>query len=441
MLQRQIMFKQLQELQRKQQLQELNGVRNQDYVDQLMTSSKQASPLQLNPSVNRTPIRDSRMLMFDNMQMMQQNESTVFQGLPSGLVLSQGQNNALGPTGMSPPQFDMSLYGDIAPNSEKNLNQYPYPQDLSNFSANLSTKSNNPSSIARSFMTQQGNFSTDQSTESDGSLLSYQDFQEKNLFGQVPFHSSNGNLLSDGRLEDSGWPGNSPNEGSKVDMSETSATLDPLEEKILYSSDDHDWLSSFGTSSKTGAGDFDCTVENPSFADTVPSIQKGSWSALMQSAVTETSSSDTVVQEEWSGFSFQNPEPSSDNNQLSNLSNGENLQDNWVDRNLQNVSSPSSEPEQLFPKQNMDCSFPGFQHSGKQFFKQKDEFQCESSPRNVSQLTDYNSQLKHPTGRDQMPQTSLLQENTWNSQYKENLKNGKLNFLLCIYEDVAALPW
>lgn len=413
MLQRQIMFKQLQELQRRQQLQELSGASNQDYVDQL-TSSKQPSSVQLSPAVNRAPIRDSRMLMFDNMQMTQQGESGIYQGFPSGL-------------GMSPPQFDMSIYGNPGPNADKNLTQYHYSQDPCNFSANVSTKSNNsplgmsPVHPSTSFMTQQGNFSADQSTMSDGSLLSSQVFQEKNLFGQVPFHSLPLNYspqgittqrsTSEGRLEDTAWPGYSPGEVSKADMSEASTTLDPLEEKILYSSDDRGWLSSFGTSGKKGDGDFECTVENPSFADALPSIQTGGWSALMQSAVTETSSSDTVVQEEWSELSFQNPEPSSDN-QPSNLSNGENLQDNWVDRNLQNVSSPSSEPEQLFPRLDMNCGFPGFQHSGKQFHKQRDEYQCESSHISGQYSTDYNSRLMHPTGRNQPVQTSLLSENT-----------------------------
>ncbi|XP_057769687.1 uncharacterized protein LOC130989665 [Salvia miltiorrhiza] len=439
MLQRQIMFKQLQEMQRRQQLQELGGASNHDYVDQL-TSSKKPSAVQLSSTVNRAPIRDPRMLMYDNMQMVQQGESGIFQGFPSGLVPSQG---------MSPPQFDMSIYGNPGPNADMNLNQYPYAQDPSNFSANLSTKSNSiplgmspvhPSATASSFMNLQGSFSADQSTVSDGSLLSCQVFQEKNLFGQVPFHNSSSNPFpvnyspqgittqrstTEGRLEveDTGWPAYSPGEVSKVDMSEASATLDPLEQKILYGSDDRGWLSSFGASDEKGAGDFECTVENPSFGDTLPSIQCGSWSALMQSAVTETSSSDTVVQEEWSELSFQNPEPSSDN-QPSNLSNGENLQDNWVDRNLQNVSSPSSEPEQLFPRLDMKGSFPGFQHSGKQFRKQKDESQCESSHISGQCSTDYNSQLKHPTGRNQLVQTSFLSENTRTPRYEENSKTG-----------------
>ncbi|XP_047960973.1 uncharacterized protein LOC125205856 isoform X1 [Salvia hispanica] len=428
MLQRQIMFKQLQELQRRQQLQGLGGANNHDYVDQLM-ASKQPSAVQLSPTVNRDSIRDLQMLMFDNTKMAQQGESSIFQGFPSGLVLSQG---------MPPPQFDMSIYGDPGLNADRNLNQYPYPQDPCNISANLSTNSNN--SLLGMSPVHQGSFSDDQSIVSDGSLLSSQVFDDKNLYGQVPFHSSDSNLLpmnysaqgitaqrstSMGRLEveDTGWPGYSPGEVSKIDMSEASTTLDPLERKILYSSEDHGWSSSFDTRAKKGNEDFDCTVENPSSVDTLLSIQSGRWSALMQSAVTETSSSDTVVQEEWSELSFQNPEPSSDN-QPSNLSNGENLQDNWVHRNLQNVSSPSSEPAQLFARPDMKCSFPGFQHSGKQFSKQKDEFQCESSHILGQCSTGYNSQLKHPIGRNQPVQTSLHSENTRTAQYGENLKTG-----------------
>ncbi|EPS66101.1 hypothetical protein M569_08679, partial [Genlisea aurea] len=59
MLQRQIMFKQLQELQRnQQQLQELADSRNQEYLNQL-ASLKQASGVQFAPPINGEPIRDS----------------------------------------------------------------------------------------------------------------------------------------------------------------------------------------------------------------------------------------------------------------------------------------------------------------------------------------------------------------------------------------------
>lgn len=48
------------------------------------------------------------------------------------------------------------------------------------------------------------------------------------------------------------------------------------------------------------------------------SMQSGSWSALMQSAVAEASSSDAGIQEELSGLSFQNTD-SSIGKQPSNL--------------------------------------------------------------------------------------------------------------------------
>ncbi|XP_076930750.1 uncharacterized protein LOC143595672 [Bidens hawaiensis] len=78
-----------------------------------------------------------------------------------------------------------------------------------------------------------------------------------------------------------------------------------------------------------------------------PSVQSGSWSALMQSALEETSSTDTGVQEEWSGLSFQNPELSNDNNQPSNLiENGKNPS-LWQNNIFQSTPSLSSRPLQM----------------------------------------------------------------------------------------------
>ncbi|KAG8384624.1 hypothetical protein BUALT_Bualt04G0137300 [Buddleja alternifolia] len=388
MLQRQIMFKQLQELQRRQQLQELGDPRNQDYMNQL-SSLKQASGVQFPSTINGTPVNDSQMLMLGNMQMMQHGGSTVFQGLPNGVGFSQSHNHGVG---LSQPQYD--LYG--TPNTDKNLNQYSHLQGPSNHSGNLLGKNNNsplrmspvhPSAFASSF------------SMPDGSLLPGQVFQEKNLFGQVPAESFNSDILS--------------HSYSEQGMVQPDASLDPLEQKILYNTDDNSWESSFSRNSKMGSGGFDSTVENPSFLD---SIQSGSWSALMQSAVAETSSSDTGIQEEWSGLSFQNPEPSMDNQPSNFIINNEKPQNNWVDRNSQHVSSPSSKPEHLVHNSNMNCNFPGFQSEPSRDSRQQ-------SPRNTSQLTDYNSQQKHPTGGSHLVQTSLSTSNTWPGQYKGHLED------------------
>ncbi|KAL0424367.1 UNVERIFIED_CONTAM: hypothetical protein Sradi_0971500 [Sesamum radiatum] len=406
----QIMFKQLQELQRRQQLQDLGDTRNQNYVNQL-SSLRQASGAQFPPAINGTPVQDSsQMFMVGNMQMMQHDA-------PNGLVLSQSHNPVQ-------PQFDMSLYGTHAPNAEKNLNQYSQFQGPSNLSVDLLTKNNNsPLGMAamQPFMSQQCNFSSDQIGIPGDSL---QPNQEKNLFGQVPIGGFNSGVLSgsytpqgikmqrdesllesDGRHEDAGWNGLSPGKTSNLSLSQNTASLDPLEQKILYNTDDNSWESSFSRNSKMSTGGFESTVEHTSHMDALPSIQSGSWSALMQSAVAETSSSDTGIQEEWSGLSFQNPEPLNDN-QHPNFIDSEKLQNNWVDRNLQNATSPSSKPDHFIQNNNMNCSFPNFQQSGHQYLKQKEEYHSESShattqqsPGNTSQLTDYNSQQRSSTTR------------------------------------------
>ncbi|KAI3462887.1 hypothetical protein Pfo_019550 [Paulownia fortunei] len=447
MLQRQIMFKQLQELQRRQQLQELGNTRNQNYVSQL-SSLKQASGGQYSPTVNETPVQDSsRMFIVGNMQMMQQ-------GGPNGLVLTQNHNHAVGSVGLSQPQFDISSYGTQATNSEKNLNQYSHLQGPSNLSVNHLTKNNNsplgmaamqPSAFGSSFMSQRCNFSSDQISMPDGPLLPN---QEKNFVGQVPIEGFRSGILSgnyshqgitmqrnasllesEGRHEDAVWDGLSPGETSKFGLSQTGASLDPLEQKILYNTDDNSWESAFSRSRKMSTGRFESTVEHTSHESALPSIQSGSWSALMQSAVAETSSSDPGIQEEWSGLSFQNPEPLNDN-QPPNFNDSRKLQNNWVDRNLQNASSPSSKPEHLFQNSNMNCSFSNFMQSGHQYLKQKEEYQSESShatlqhsPRNTGQLTDYKSQQKHPTGGSQLIQTSLPSPNIWPGEHKEHSNN------------------
>ncbi|KAL3813458.1 hypothetical protein ACJIZ3_014726 [Penstemon smallii] len=316
MFQRQVMFKQLQELQRRQQLQELGDTRNQTYLNQLSSLKGGQFP----PSVNGTPAHESsQMFMHGNMQM-----------IPNELVLSQ-------------PQYDTSLYGN---NINKNLNQYSYLQRPSDSSGNMLAKNNgNPFGISMS----------------DGPSLPNQVFQEKNYFGQVPYQGFNSGNLS-----------------------EPVVSLNPMEQKILYDTDDNNWESTFSRSSKTGM-------------DELPSIESGSWSALMQSALAETTSEETGVQDEWSGLSFQNPEPLIDNQPFNFLDN-EKPQSNWVDRNLQNLSSSSSKPEHLFQNSNTNSIFPGFPQAGYQNLKQKEEFNFEApqaptqhSHRNTARSANYSS--------------------------------------------------
>lgn len=386
MLQRQILLKQLQELQRRQQLQGPGDARNQDYINHLL-SLKQSSGNQFPPIVNRATVNDS--------QMMQRSGSNIFQGSPNGLVLSQSHNYALSPMALSMPQCDISLYGNTASNLHSPL------QGPDNHSANLlAINSDNASGMYpthplgtdSSFMSHPGNYYSEQIGMPGDSFLTNEVCQDKNLFGQVPVHSLNRDLLlmdysqqgiplqrstlipesgeRYGCTDSHGTPGQVSN------VSQLNDSLDPLEQKIFNNSEYNSWASSFG-SKKIETPSFESTVENPSYMVTSPSVQSGSWSALMQSAVAETSSSDTAMQEEWSGLSFQNPELSSDNQPL-NFINSEIPQNNWIDRNMQNVPSACSNPDPLFQKSYDNYSL----QSGFQIFKQKDEFQSEAS--NVS---------------------------------------------------------
>ncbi|KAL1563174.1 hypothetical protein AAHA92_05671 [Salvia divinorum] len=433
MLQRQIMFKQLQELQRRQQLQELSNGRSQNYVNQL-SSLKQASGGQFSPTVNGTPMQDpSGMFMMGNMMQ---------HGGPNGLVLGQS------PTGLTQPQLDISLYGNHTPNPDKNLNQYSHLQGPSNLSTNQLTKNNSsplgmvtmqPSAFSSSFMSQHCNFPADQINMTD---VSFHSNQERDLFVQVPTEGLHSAVLPgsyseqgisalefEGRSEDAVWGRLPAAKASNFGMSVVDDSLDPLEQKILYNTDDDSW-EPFSRCSKVSTGGFAGMMENMSDMDGLPSIQSGSWSALMQSALEETSGNDPGVQEEWSGLSFQNPEPSNDNQHAKSNYDSKRLQNSWVNTNSPNAISPSSKPQQLAQNFNMNSSFANFQQSGYQYQNQKEEYHSESShattqnsPRSTSLLADYNSQQKCPSGRTPVIQTSLPLPHMWPVQHKENPNN------------------
>lgn len=170
-------------------------------------------------------------------------------------------------------------------------------------------------------------------------------------------------------------------------------------------------------------------MEHAEYSNAIPSIQSGTWSALMQSAVAEASSSDTGVQEEWSGLTFQNTEMSTDN-QTSNILDSDKQQGVWTDNNLQRVSSLGSKPFSMLNDSNTSSSFPGFHQPGIQFVtKQRDELLQDShesiqkSPKNTSEWLDYNPQQKLPTGSQQVQQLMHL-DNAWAGQINEHSESN-----------------
>ncbi|KAK1296610.1 hypothetical protein QJS10_CPB15g01448 [Acorus calamus] len=144
-----------------------------------------------------------------------------------------------------------------------------------------------------------------------------------------------------GIREQSDWQGNlQENNTVPTGLSQSHVDLDPTEEKLLFSADDDNWDASLGRSSNINADGSD-------ILNMFPSIQSGSWSALMQSAVAEASSGDMGLQDEWSGLSFQKIDPAAVI-QPTVLNDSGKQQVAWVEDNLQTAVSVTSKPFPLF---------------------------------------------------------------------------------------------
>ncbi|GMP28696.1 hypothetical protein CsSME_00004138 [Camellia sinensis var. sinensis] len=451
MLQQHIMLKQLQELRRHQQLQELGDGRQQNYLNQLSGMNKQAAGGQFLPPINGTPIHDSsQTFMVDNMNLVERGAPPSIQGFSNGFC-SQAQSQDLCSVSPVPQQLEVSLYGTPIASGRNNLNQYSHLQGLSHDSANVLTKGSDnqaekptmqPSDFSNSFLSENCSVSSDQLCMPDGAFLSKQFFDAKNLLGQVPIQGFSGGILpenfqqmnalqrnastKDGKQEQAGYPEQFPGKTTQIDPSQGLTTLDPLEQKILFNMDDNSWNASLGSNTDIGTGSFGNALECADYLSSFPSIQSGSWSALMQSAVAEASSSDTGLQEEWSGLSFQNTELSNDH-QPSNFLESRKQQTGWVDNNMQ-IASLHCKPQLLFDDSNMSSGFPGFQQSGIQFSAiQREAMRSDSSHESVQQSPkiaakwlDCNAQQNQPIEGSQPIHIIQPLENAWPGQNFEH---------------------
>ncbi|KAG8088379.1 hypothetical protein GUJ93_ZPchr0010g11122 [Zizania palustris] len=100
--------------------------------------------------------------------------------------------------------------------------------------------------------------------------------------------------------------------GTHVGPASTAASLDPMEEKILYG-DDNNFTGLLGDEDSSGGVlGHDSSSDNGNSNIPVSSLG-GSWSALMQEAV-QSISSKNGLHEEWSGVNFQNTDQTYTNN-------------------------------------------------------------------------------------------------------------------------------
>nr|XP_019710739.1 uncharacterized protein LOC105058069 isoform X2 [Elaeis guineensis] len=426
--QQQLMYKQIQELQRQQQLQQLDqGERQQNPLSQLSAAVKPAATNQFSALVNQMPVNDasnytwsnnfvggesktpsnSQMFVAGNLNWTQPSGSPAVQNLTNGRMFPNDQGQAMQAMGFVPQKLDQSLYGMPVSSSRAQMNQYSQFQGMPSDSTDVMTKTGGiqaekvsiHSGPPNSFQSSQG--IPEQACLQDNISISTQNFQEKHLFGnasvqRVSSGAASGNFQQvnhlqrgvqlqnfQGTQEQADLSGNLQEKpAAQVGLSSDEASLDPTEQKLLFGTEDDDtWGFSFGRNVNS------CTVDylhgNSSDNDhfgAFPSIQSGSWSALMQEAV-QVSSSEKGLQEEWSGSSFHKTEPSTGNHSTISNDNGK-LQATWDVNNLQSAPYLSSRPLPLLNNADASTSHstvPGLQHSFTSAYEQNDRVVAEAS--------------------------------------------------------------
>ncbi|CAJ2664633.1 unnamed protein product [Trifolium pratense] len=416
LLQQQAMLNQMQELQRQQQFHQLEA-RQQGSMTPASSISKQAAANHSASLINGIPINEASNLMWQpevmaaNANWLQRAAPPVMQGSPNGFVLSQEQLRLMG---LLPNQGDQSLYGLPISGSRGAPSLYSHVQADKSAMSQVSIqnqyshvqgdKQSLPSISAggNAFPVHQYAAMSDQTNSNDGTSVSRQDIQGKSMFGSVAQGINSGlnmeNLQQmnseqrDVPMEDfharQELVGSSENSQDKMIVQvppHNVATLDPTEEKILFGSDDNPW-DGFGKNSG-----FNMLDDSDGFSG-FPSLQSGSWSALMQSAVAETSSSEMGMQEEWSGLSSRNTERSLPNEGPSpNDSSKQQLV--WADNNLQ--SAPNINPRPLIRQDDLSrpnstvnySGLPGFHQPGADTAQEPhNRLHSDSSQRSIPQI-------------------------------------------------------
>ncbi|XVF11816.1 hypothetical protein REPUB_Repub08aG0060000 [Reevesia pubescens] len=408
LLQQHGMLKQMQELQRQQlpkpqfQLPEARQLSSTNHVPSVV---KQGSGSLSSAPINGVPVHDASNCswqpehMTPNAKWLQHGASPAMLGSSSGFMFSpeQGQVRMMG---LVPQQVDQPFYGISTSGAGGNPYQYS--------SVQMDSPLMQVQASSNSFPGNQYAMFPDRVGLQDGSLVSRQGDQGKNMFGAATgqglnseFHSENlqqmtiqpKNVVMQESRGRHGHPGPSETslEKSVIQAAphQTVATLDPTEEKILFGSDDGVW-DIFGKSANMGS-----VLDGSDSFGAFPSLQNGSWSALMQSAVAETSSNDIGIQEEWSGLGVQNSEPPGGNMPSSIVNDGCKKQSALADNNLHAASTLNSKPVPMSTDANINlefCSVPGVQQSGVQTAnEQTGRMHNDPSQRFVKQLTEEGS--------------------------------------------------
>ncbi|KAJ6881962.1 hypothetical protein NC651_028536 [Populus alba x Populus x berolinensis] len=371
LLQHQFMLKKIQEMQWQQELQKQEDARKLNSVNQASAFAKQAAG-NSQPLINGIPIHGTSNfslqpeLMAASTNWPQQGVPPVMQGSVRGHMVSPEQGQALPHiVGMVPQQVDQSLYGVPISATSLTPSQYSPVQMDKPLMQRVSDSSNSLTNNQYAF--------PEQVSVRDGALISRQGYQGKMIASsdghgtnsgfklenlqQVNPQQSNEPVQEICMRQDLAGPSEISEEETMIQVapSQNVATLDPTEAKILFGSDDNLW-DAFGRTANMGSGGYNM-LDGTDFFSTLPSVQSGSWSALMQSAVAETSSSDTRLQEEWSGVTYQKSEPPAVNQQTSTANDISKQKSNWADNSLPSASSLNTRPIPVSRETNTGMSY------------------------------------------------------------------------------------
>ncbi|CAM8965094.1 unnamed protein product [Rhodiola kirilowii] len=382
-------------MQRQQQYQSLAGTRQHSAI------SKNIEGVQFSPVINGTPFHDTSS-MFSNWG--QHGGSPSLQGMPQ---LASAHDHISASDTKVNQQYDKSSYDSSMANAGCNLNGI-YLQGIpsqhgplfNKISGNQIQQQNAQSSgFTRSFLGEQN---LDSSNQAFVSLL---DCSKSNVYGHVHQIVSNENTFGNfeqasispknatayeinGNGQGCCLSNHQDNKLMYMNPTPGYPTLDPLEEKLLFNMDDNLWDISAGKCTGLGTGNPGNVHGHSNASLKIPSIQCGSWSALMQSTLAETSSGDTGMQDEWRGLNFQNMDLSADN-RASNFVESGHQQAEYVENSLQPASTLTATEVQYL--NSSDMHFPGFHQSVMNNHYEQD--------RSLQPSHDYNHQISKTEGR------------------------------------------
>ncbi|KAL6973443.1 hypothetical protein U1Q18_027627 [Sarracenia purpurea var. burkii] len=403
LLQQQAMLRKMQD-QRQQQIQQLEAGQHNS-INQIDCFANHASVSHSPDLINSTPISPLTEASTYSWAAQptagntnwQQRVSPI-QGSSNGFRFPLEQGQALNLMGSVPQQVDQSLYGIPISNTRGGSHLYSH-NSIDKPSMHQITQYN-------SFPGNQYTGFPDQVSMQDGSSIYRQGFEGENMFGHASVQGLNGGMNLESlqqvnapfqvfhEKQELAGPSETLQEKTAMQVSspQNVVALDPTEEKILFG-DDNIW-DAFANSANDEAGGLNLLNDTGS-VNGFPSLQSGSWSALMQSAVAETPSNDIEVQEEWCGLNFQNTEVQAVKHLSSTYENNTKKETVLADDSLHIASTLSSGSVPFSDDTNINNSnqsIPGFLQPGRRYsYEHGGALQMDSTSRSIQQSSEEGS--------------------------------------------------